>query len=215
MHQFVTQRFNFARKTTAHLVHGRFAGCFRIGMDQVGYGFGLGQVEFAIEKGPLGEFPRLCQAGAIMHRQHHNLLHDVHRAVTGYFYDIFFGKRARRLEEPHHHFINDGFTIANGTDMQRVAWLFSQVFAIKHFIGNGNGLLTRQTDDGQGAYALRSGQGYNGIVPTGLLHAAKLANNRLMLLWCSAVKIADCRLMVVDFRYCLTSVILKYLEKTK
>ena len=59
------QRIDFLGKHTAQRQAGR-PGCrFGTGVDQVGHGFGLGQVQLVVQKGPLGEFSRRGQTQAL------------------------------------------------------------------------------------------------------------------------------------------------------
>ena len=63
-----------AAEATTHLVHGQAMGGCGGGGEEVGHGFGLAEVHFAIEESTLGIFARLGKAAAILEKSAHHLL---------------------------------------------------------------------------------------------------------------------------------------------
>lgn len=70
----------------------------RTGGDEVGYGFGLREVETAVGKGTSGKFAGGGSATAAVYEGQYDVLGDVGRAVAGYLDRILsgIGVRARK-----------------------------------------------------------------------------------------------------------------------
>src|SRR5208282_6271919 len=64
-HQIVPQKIDALGKFAGQLFVGGGEGQFGAGMDQIGHGFGLGQINAAIEKGAPGKFARSGQTRAV------------------------------------------------------------------------------------------------------------------------------------------------------
>ena len=67
--QGIAQHGDFLRERARQRTAGAAGGHGGAGIDQVGNGLGLGQVDFVVEEGPLGKFARLGQAQMGQHGQ--------------------------------------------------------------------------------------------------------------------------------------------------
>ena len=95
LHHFIAQFVDALGKFAGQLLLRRRRGQFRAGVNQVGNGLGLGQVDASIEKGAAGEFARFGHPRAMLQ---HSVKHQLGRqqaAVAGYFDHVFAGERAR------------------------------------------------------------------------------------------------------------------------
>ena len=67
----------------------------RVGGNQVGYGFRLGQIEGTMQEGPLGEFAGLRQPSPAPREKQQQFLHDIVGAVATDFHYILAGVGVR------------------------------------------------------------------------------------------------------------------------
>ena len=74
-------------------------------INQIADGFGLGEIDAAVEEGAHGEFAGLSQARSGCQRQLDDASQNYWRAVSGDFDDVVCGVRVRLLEESDYDFI--------------------------------------------------------------------------------------------------------------
>ena len=77
------------------------------GGDEVGHGFGLAEVELAVEVGALGELTWAGHAAAVLDEEFQDLIDDIGGAVTGDFHGVFAGVAVRGTEDGDEGFIDD------------------------------------------------------------------------------------------------------------
>ena len=83
------------RKRTLQGLHGITCGLFGTGFNQIGNGFGLGQIQLVIEKGPFAEFTGAGQTGTAIQTGLEQHIHDHRAAVTVQLQHVFTGKGVR------------------------------------------------------------------------------------------------------------------------
>ena len=94
--QRLQQRVDLARKHAFHRLQRRAGASARARGDQVGDGFGLRQVELAVEKRPLGEFARPRQPRAQLARAAQQQIEQYRAAMPLQFQHMFAGVRGGR-----------------------------------------------------------------------------------------------------------------------
>jgi hypothetical protein len=116
--RLLLERRDAARNRAARLLRGDARLVERGGFDQVADGFGLGQIDAAVEKGAQGEFAGLGQARAGFEGALHGVAQHHRRAVAGDFDHVFGGVGARGLEEGDQHLVDGGLEFGH-PDMPR------------------------------------------------------------------------------------------------
>ena len=148
------------------LAHGNLVGGTVGGGDEVGYGFCLGEVEFAVEVGTLGEFARVGLATTLLREAGEDLLSDVRRAMERDFSRVLTCVGVGGTENGDKNVVNDlPFVVGDDTMMKCIRtgilnWLG------KHFAEDAEGVGTRDSDDGNGS-ACGGGNGADGVVGLG------------------------------------------------
>ncbi len=104
--QLLLERRDAARDGAVHLLRGDARLIERGGFDQVAHGFGLRQIDAAVEESAQGELAGLGQARAGLERALHGVAQHDRRAVAGDLDHVFGGVRARRGEERDHHLVD-------------------------------------------------------------------------------------------------------------
>ena len=99
LQQVCPQVGQLTAETAAHLVHGYAMSGGRTGGDEIGYGFGLREVETAVGKGTSGKFAGGGSATATVYEGLYDVLGDVGRAVAGYLDRVLSGIGVRGTEE--------------------------------------------------------------------------------------------------------------------
>ena len=104
--QLLLERRDAARDGAVHLLRGDARLVERGGVDQIAHGFGLRQIDAAVQIRAQREFARLGQARAGFERALQREAQDDRRAVAGDLDHVFGGVGSRRGEEGDHHFID-------------------------------------------------------------------------------------------------------------
>ena len=92
------QGFDPARKHTLHRLQCRTGAGLRAGSDEVGDGFGLRQVQLAVEKGTFGEFAGSCQPRAKLADTTEQRIEQHRAAVSLQFQHVLAGVGGRIRE---------------------------------------------------------------------------------------------------------------------
>ena len=175
VHQVVAQLIDAGRKLAGELFIGRAQGEVRPRMNQVRHGFGLREVEAAIEEGALGELTGQGEARAVFQHGVEDGFGGENAAMTGDFHHVFAGVGARSAHHGAEDFVHrlagaDDFAVMNRVTGRRAGF--------GGILSNGNKCLVRHrerlragnTDDRQPALAERRGDRGNGVVE----HAVRL-----------------------------------------
>ena len=99
LEELVAEDREFGGDAATKLIHGDLVGGTVGGCNEVGYGFGLGEVEFAVEVGTLGEFARVGLAATLLGEEGEDLLGNVGGAVERYFGGVFACVGVGRTED--------------------------------------------------------------------------------------------------------------------
>ena len=103
--EFITQLFQYIRKSAADILQGMLLRCRCIGGDQVGHGLCLREIELAVQEGTLGELARLGHPGSQRYERIDDLFLDIWGTMTGDLGHIFPGIGPWRTKNRHHHFV--------------------------------------------------------------------------------------------------------------
>ena len=93
---------------TSQLGEGDVVGCLVGGGDEVGYGFCLGEVKFAIEVGALCELSRVCEATTVLYQEFQDFVEYVSGTVAGYFCRVFACVGVGSTENRDQHLVDVG-----------------------------------------------------------------------------------------------------------
>ena len=123
-HQTLAQALHLLREHARQRAPGRARCRFGAGVDQVGHGLGLGQVELAVEEGALGEFARLGQPQAqrlpgLQAARQQQL--QQHRAAMGLQLEHVFAGVGMRRRKVQRQALVDGLP-SSARNASRVAW---------------------------------------------------------------------------------------------
>ena len=116
---------------------------FGVGVNQVGYGFGLCEVKLSVQKSPLRKFPWTCQTRSHANKEFDHLLYDVGGTVRGDLDYILFGKGTWSHKKRHQHLVENLLPIAKCAEVDGMRSLFFQVFSIKDFVADADGIFAR------------------------------------------------------------------------
>ena len=126
----------------------------------------MGEVEFAVEVGTLGEFARIGLATILLRETGEDLLSDVRRAVERDFGRVLTCVGVRGTENGDKNFVNGlPFVVGDNTMMKCIRMGIFDWFG-KHFAEDAEGVRTGDSDDGNGS-ACGGGDGADGIVGVG------------------------------------------------
>ena len=142
-------------------------GLCRAGLDQVGNGLGLCEVELVVQERPLGKLAGPGAACAERDRRLDEQGHDHRPAVSLQFEDVLPRERVRRLEIQGHARV-DRRTVAIRKPTERRDARGRQ--AGKHPSGNSGYVAARQANDTDSARAGRRRDCNNGVVRSGHTH---------------------------------------------
>ena len=87
------------------MVHGNTVGCFVLRGDDVGHGFGLGQVELPVNERPAGELTWHGHPRACFDEKFQKPLLDIDRAMHADLHRIFSSEGMRRGEKGDQHLV--------------------------------------------------------------------------------------------------------------
>ena len=90
-------------------------------MNQVGNGFGLGEIKPAVEKRAFGKLSRLGQSRAVLQHRVQHQLRGEDAAVTGDFDHVFASERARGAHDGEQDFIHGSSLPHDPAVMNRVS----------------------------------------------------------------------------------------------
>ena len=111
------QGMDLPRETSPHLLNGKVVRRGGMGGDQVGDCFGLRKVEFAVHKGPQGEFAGSGHTQSAGKQQLEHLLLDIDRAMARNFDDILAVIGVGRPEKTDQHLVQYPGLVAKGTQV--------------------------------------------------------------------------------------------------
>ena len=139
----------------------RWAAAEREG-DEVGYGFGLREVEAAVGKGASGKFARAGSSTAAVYEGQYDLLGNVGRSVAGYLDRVLSGIGVRGTEERDNDlveqvaFVAVYFAIGQGVGATLREGVTQPVGAEKS-VDDVDGFGAADTNDGDASYPGRCG----------------------------------------------------------
>ena len=140
MNQFLAQALDFVFETAAQLVQGHVVCPGALAGDQVGYGFCLTEVEFAVQEGAQGKLPGRGHARAMREGRLNDFLQNIGRAVATEFHAVFAGVGVRIFENGGQALIEvAALRRYNTSEMHGMAGCIFQAFAFEHDIGNKQG----------------------------------------------------------------------------
>lgn len=145
--------------------------CGRGGGDEVGYGFGLRQVEFAVGEGPPGELAGGGQAAALTQQQGDDLLLYVGRTVARNLYGVFAGEGVGGNEEGGDDVVEGvPLLVGDGAVVCGIGLGLGKRFAVgraEYAVGDGHGFGAADAYDGDAAATGCGGDGADGILGQG------------------------------------------------
>jgi hypothetical protein len=155
----------FLADGAGELLVGGAEGESALGVDEVHDGLGLGEVDFAVEEGALGELAGFSGAGSGLEEGFEDALGDEHTAVAVEFDDGFSGVAGGGAEEEGDALIEGEALGVHGLGEVGEAWgPVGQGFAgAEDFGGDGDGLGAGQTDDADGRLPDGGGDGGDGV----------------------------------------------------
>src|SRR5690606_33495325 len=160
VHDSIVKRVDPLRKCTAQGSHGTACRGFGRGIDEIGDGLGLSQIEPVVQKSTLGEFAGLGVSQAELAPRFQAALeqaaHDCRTAVALKLKNVFACVGMRRREKQYDARINRFALFILERQVVRVPWLKGLV---KQTRSNGCQIGSRDAND---AYAATSGRGGNG-----------------------------------------------------
>ena len=131
------------------------------GSDEVGHGFGLAEVELAVEVGSLGELSGVGHTAAVLDEEVQDLIDDIGGAVTGDFHGVFAGVAVRGTEDGDEGFIDD--FLARFTRFTRRRTCGHGGYEAGDVDGVGcNGVAAYGTEGGDGIEGLRAADADDG-----------------------------------------------------
>ena len=162
--------------SAAHLVDGH-AVCGGVACgDEVGHGFGLAEVHFAVQEGSFGVFAGACQAASVGGEQAQHGLEDVGGAVAGDFDAVFAGVGVGGAIEGDDNFVDERAVVATyfaergATGLCRIEGPAAACMKQGCDVSDGPG--ARNAHNAQGA-ARGGGEGADGVFA--VCHVAKVA----------------------------------------
>lgn len=133
---------------------GKRSGTF--GFDDVHDGFGLCEVEAAVQEGAFREFASGCRDGAVFKDERECLTEGFHGSVDLDFDDVFSCVGVRRFHEYGKAFVDDGFVSSDDVAEAHEVWRGFGEFpapGLKYFIGDAAGVDAADADDADAAFA--------------------------------------------------------------
>ena len=177
--QGFAQGIDLAGEAASKLVEGEAVRARVFRSDEVGDGFGLGEVETAIQEGALGEFAGTGLAAPRFDEGAHDLALDELRAVDVELHGVLAGVGARAAQDEGEPFVEDGaVSVAeaaegDGAISDGVEWLG------EHLGAEGQGVLAGDAHHGDSTRTGGGGDGANrgtvNCVAKGGVHGANLA----------------------------------------
>ena len=166
---FVAQLVDALGELAGELFVGGAQGQLGARVDQIGHGFGLGQVNAPVEEGAAGEFAGLGQARAV---GQHGVQHQLRRqdpAVAGDFDHILARERARRAHDGQQGFIHVLSVAHDVAEVNRVRGRGGRLGrglagGREAAVGDRQRLRAGNADHGQPAFAERGGDRSYGVV---------------------------------------------------
>ena len=169
--QLLAQAGELAAESATHLLDGQAVRGGRGGGDEVGHGFGLRQVELAVDEGAAGELAGGGQPAALAQQQGHDLLLYVDGAVARDFDGIFAGEGVGGDEEGGDDVVEGvARLVGDGAVVGGIGAGLGQRFAgggMEYAVGDGDGLGAAHANDGDAASAGSGRDGTNGILGQG------------------------------------------------
>ena len=154
--QFFAQAFQVVGKAAAHLLHGHPVHRCRGGGNQVGYGFGLAQVHFAMHEGTLGKFAGPGQPATLGDEQLQHFLQDIVAPVAADFGAILARVGMGCPENRDQHLVDDVISLDNLSEGQGVGFLICEFVpglfgrGIGRCIVTGRCVVSGRPEDGLG-----------------------------------------------------------------
>src|ERR1051326_4620955 len=126
-------------------------------MNQVRYGFSLGQIDTAIEKRTPSELARLSQACAILQNGVQDQLGCKEAAMTGDLNAVFACERAWSAHDREQHFVDrlslaDDMAEMNGVRGSRRGFQGGLASREEAFVRNGQGIRTGNSDQRESSF---------------------------------------------------------------
>ena len=168
LQQLFPQGEEFPTESAPHLVHRQPVRGSRFGGDEVGDGFGLGEVEFAVCECAAGKFARHSAATAFLHQQGDKRPAYVEGAVAGYFDGVFAGERVGCTKERYDHLVERRALFIDYLAVnERIGGAPAQrrfiACGAKNRIDDSEGIAPADAHDGYRTRPRSGGEGTNGI----------------------------------------------------
>ena len=165
----VTEQVDALREFAGELLIGGGDGQFGAGMDEVGDGFGLGQVDAAIKEGAFGKLARQSEPRATLQECVEDELRREQAAVTRDFHDILPSEGARGAHDGEEDFIHGLGLSDDASVVDGVGWGlggFERGFAdgLEDGVRNEQRARAGETEDGQAALTQGRGDGGDGVI---------------------------------------------------
>ena len=177
--QGFAQGVDFAGEAAAKLVEGEAVRARVFRGDEVGDGFGLGEVEAAVEEGALGEFAGAGLTAPRLDERPHDLALDELRAVDVEFHRVLAGVGAGAAKDEGESFVEDGaFGVAEAA--KRHSAVRDGIEGLGKDLGaEGQGVMSGDAHHGDSTRTGGCGDGANrgtvNCVAKGGVHGANLA----------------------------------------
>ena len=168
LHEIIAEAIDAVGKFAGQLFAGGGGGQFRARMDQVGDGFGLGEIDAAVEKCATREFAGSGEAGAIFEDGVQDEFGGEHAAVAGDLDDVFAGECARGAQDTEEDFIDDAAGADDFAEMNCVRRGERRARArfpdgMEARVRDGEGLLAGEAHHGDASFAQWRGDGRDGV----------------------------------------------------
>ena len=168
-HEFIAELVDALGKLAGELLVGGAQGQFGAGMDQVGDGFGLGQIDPAVEEGAPGKLPGLGGPRAVLEDRVQDGFGREQAAMTGDFDDVLARERARRAHDGDQHLVHgvaasDDVAKMNGVRFGRGGFRGSAAGGDEAMVGDAQRPRAGEPDHGKAAFSQRGGDRSDGVV---------------------------------------------------
>ena len=165
--QIVAHGTDDFRQPPFELIDGTGQALAALGLDDIHDGFGLGQIDSAIDEGPLRKFSGIGHAGAVGQDQAENFFQGLTAAVALDFQYVFRRIGVRPFHDEHEHFINRTAVIGDDEAMlDRTVPALGQGLsrrAAENGIAYVIGMAAADTDDADAAFPQGGGNGRDRI----------------------------------------------------
>lgn len=165
--EFFAEFFEAVREVSFHLAGGQAVGGTGVRGDDIGDGFGLGEVHAAVGEGTAREFAGFGESAAVVAEELQQATLHVARAVDGEFHGVFAGEGCRGAEDCRDGLIEELAVVSRVNDVAQMhgAWgLVGELFAAPEAVGSFDGPGTGDADYSDAADAGSGGYGADCII---------------------------------------------------